>query len=246
MYDVRAIALVACFSALYSVLSLLPISPVIGLPGKAVTAAAILAPLIGIILGPYRGLAATTIGGLVGWFANLSFSPPSLVSGMVAAYCAGLLISRRRGFCIFTYSSLLFAFAFYPFVGPVWIYPPVLWFQIIGLVLLSSPLQSTTVNYLRSDSTSKLTFAIFTVALSSTLAGQIAGSLTSEALAWPVFVADINVWRGIWQIITILYPIERIVIAIIATLIGSSLIGVLKHSNLAKIMKTSVGYEKNP
>jgi hypothetical protein len=241
----KSIAALACFSALYSVLSSLPISPLVGLPGKAVTAAAILAPIIGIVLGPYLGAAATTMGGLIGLFANLSFSPPSLVSGIATAYCAGLLFEGKRAACTFAYFSLLFIFAFYPFIGPVWTYPFLLWFQIIGFILLISPLQSAASNYLKSGATSKLAFAVFAIALTSTLAGQIAGSLASEALAWPAFLADINAWRGIWQVVAVLYPVERIIIALVATLIATSLIRALRPFNVTAFVKTSVDSERH-
>ena len=53
------VALTVCFTALYVVFGFLKISPIIGLPGQAITAAAIMAPLIGIILGPYIGTLTT-------------------------------------------------------------------------------------------------------------------------------------------------------------------------------------------
>jgi len=235
-------SLIVCFTALYLVLGFLPISPIIGLPGKTITAAAIMAPIIGIILGPYMGTLSTVLGGVIGIFFGY-FSPPSLVSGVFAALCAGMLYVGKRSVCIFTYFSLIFLFGFYPFVGPVWLYPPLMWFQIAGFLILVSPLQTTAVKSLNSNNNSKLLSAFFFTSLTSTLAGQISGSLTFELLSWPIFMADVNAWKTNWQVITFLYPVERVIIALGAAFIGASVHKVLRLTdimplNLAKSEKT--------
>jgi hypothetical protein len=238
----KDVALTVCFTALYVVLGFLPISPIIGLPGKTITAGAIMAPIIGIILGPYIGTLSTILGGVIG-FSLGYFSVPSFVSGVFAASCAGMLYVGKRSVCVFTYFSLLFFFGFYPFVGPVWLYPPLMWFQIAGFLILVSPLQVAAIKSLNSNNNSKLLSAFFTISLTSTLAGQILGSLTFELLSWPIFLADVNAWKANWQVITFLYPIERIIIALGAAFIGASVHKVLRtahvmHLNLAKREKT--------
>jgi hypothetical protein len=237
----KDVALTVCFTALYVVLGFLPISPIIGLPGKTITAAAIIAPIIGIILGPYIGTLSAVLGGVIGFFSGY-FSPPSFVSGIITVLCAGMLCRGKRSLCAFTYFSLIFLFGFYPFVGPVWLYPPLMWFQIAGFLILVSPLQTTAVKSLNSNN-SKLLSAFFTTSLTSTLAGQISGSLTFELLSWPIFMADVNVWKANWQVITFLYPVERVIIALGAAFIGASVHKVLRLTNimplnLAKSEKT--------
>jgi hypothetical protein len=229
------VALTVSFAALYVVFCFLPISPIIGLPGKAVTAAAIAAPLIGIVLGVYLGTLSTILGGLIGFFVGF-LSPSSFVSGVVAALCAAMLNDGKRGLCIFTYFSLLFLFGFYPFVGPVWLYLPLMWFQIAGFLVLISPIQSVATESLNSDNNSKVLSAFFITSLTSTLAGQIAGSLTFEVLSWPIFMADVNAWKVIWQATTFLYPIERIIIAVSAAFIGASLRRALKSASLTRVL----------
>jgi hypothetical protein len=191
---------------------------------------------MGILLGPYIGTLSAFLGGLIGIFFGY-FSPPSLVSGVFTVLCAGMLSVGRRSVCAFTYFSLIFLFGFYPFVGPVWLYPPLMWFQIAGFLILVSPLQSTASKNLNSGNKSKSLFAFFVTFLTSTLAGQIAGSLTFELLSWPVFIADLDAWKTNWQVITFLYPVERIIIALSAALIGTSLHRVLSFST--NILKRS-------
>ncbi|MEM2117496.1 MAG: hypothetical protein QW386_00565 [Candidatus Bathyarchaeia archaeon] len=225
----KDVALTVCFSALYTVFCLLPIFQIVGLPSKSITMAAILAPLIGILVGPYLGVLSTTLGGVIGLFIG-PLSPPGFVSGLVAAFSASTLYFGKRNLAALVYFSLLFLFGFYPFVGPVWLYPPLMWFQIIGFLILISPLQSSALKTLNSstNNNSRLLFAFFITSLTSTLAGQIGGSLTLEVLAWPIFMADVNTWKTIWQITMFLYPVERTIIAAASALIGTSLLKVLK------------------
>lgn len=231
--EAKEVALVICFSALYTYFSFVPAFPIVGLQGGAITLAAITAPIIGIILGPYLGMLSTLLGGIVGLFFAPAFFPPSFASGIVTAVFAGMLYTNRRNLCIFMYFSLLFFFGFYPFVGPVWLYPPFMWFHIIGFLVLVSPLHSVASKNMRNfNNNSKLLSAFFIVFLTSTLSGQIAGSLIFEFISWPIFIADVNFWTKLWQLLTWVYPIERIIITLIATFIGVLLYKVLKSANL--------------
>lgn len=226
----KELALTICFTALYVVFGFLNISPIIGLPGKAITAAAIVAPIMGVTLGPYIGGLSAFLGGVIGFFVGF-FSPPSLVSGVAAASCAGLTYTGKRAFSVLLYLSLLAVFAFYPTVGPAWLYPPSLWFQLAVLVVLASPLQSRAVKDVSSDSNSKLLYALFVTSLTSTMAGQIAGSLAYEATSWPILIPKTSVWLGTWQGVMFLYPVERIIIAVAATLIAAPLVRVLRTTS---------------
>ncbi|MCJ7425342.1 hypothetical protein MUP01_13920 [Candidatus Bathyarchaeota archaeon] len=223
----KEVALTISFTALYVVFGFLKISPIIGLPGQAITAAAIMAPLMGVILGPYISTLSTFLGGLMG-FSFGSFSLLSIGSGMTAALCSGLVCRGKRVVSVLIYSSLLLFLAFYPVVGVAWLYPASLWFQIVGLIILVSPLQTVAVRSFDSNNDSMILYAFFVVSLSSTLAGQIAGSLTLEMIHIP----NVDYFKGTWQTITVLYPIERMIIALAAALIGAPLYKVLRHLNM--------------
>jgi hypothetical protein len=222
----KDLALTICFIALYVIFGFIKISPIIGLPGQAITAAAIMAPLMGIILGPYISTLSTFMGGLVGFFFG-SFSLLSFASGIFAALCSGLTYNKKRVGSIVAYFFLFLLFAFYPIVGPIWLFPATIWFQIIVFFILLSPLQSAALRNFNSEKDGKLLFAFFITALTSTLAGQIAGSLTLELIQMP----DVNYFRGTWEAITFLYPVERIIIALSAAFIGVPLTKVLKSTN---------------
>ena len=93
--DTKSIALVITFTALYVVFGFVKISPIIGLSGQAITAAAIIAPVIGIIFGPYISIVSTFLGGTIGFFFG-SFSLLSFSSGMAAAFCGGMAYKKKQ------------------------------------------------------------------------------------------------------------------------------------------------------
>ena len=227
----KEVALTICFAALYAVLSFFPLNQMIGLVGKAITAATIIAPVVGILLGSYLGMLSTGLGGIIARFFNPIFSLPSLAAGIITALCAGLLYAHKQILCALIYVSLMFLFGFYPVVGPVWLYSSFMWFQIVGFLILISPLQSIASKNFNSDSNLKLLFAFLVTSLTSTLAGQIAGSLTFELVYWPT-LTNVETWTLNWRLLTWVYPIERTIIALIATFIGVFLYKVLMSANL--------------
>jgi hypothetical protein len=222
----KGISLIICFTALYVVFGFMSISPIIGMPGKTITMAAILAPIIGIILGPYLGGLSAFFGGVVGFFFG-SFSLLSFASGIFASLCSGLLYAGKRSICAVIYLSLLLVFGLFPFFGSFWLYPLVMWFQIVTFLLLVSPLSSIAIKNISSNNNPKLLYAFFAISLISTLAGQIAGSLTFEIL-----FPDANYLKATWISITLIYPVERVIIAICAAFIGASVHKVLSHANI--------------
>ena len=229
----KDVSLIICFTALYTYFCFIPAFPIAGSQGGSITLAAITAPIIGIILGSYLGMLSTLLGGIVGLFFAAPFIPPSFVSGIVTAFFAGMLYANKSTVCAFMYFSLLFFFGFFPFVGPVWLYPPLMWFQILGFLVLVSPLQHMALkNMQNSNNNSKLLSAFFIVFLISTLAGQVAGSLAFEFTSWPIFNADVDDWTLFWQLLTWVYPVERMIIALSATFMGVFLYKVLSSANL--------------
>lgn len=235
----KDVGLIVCFTALYVVFGFLKISPIIGLPGQAITAAAIMAPLSGIVLGPYIGTLSTFFGGIIGFFYG-SFSPLSFASGIFATLGSGLVYKGKQIISVFVYFSLLLLFAFYPAIGAAWLYPASMWFQIIGLITLISPLQSIALKRFISNDNSKLFYAFFVTSLTSTMAGQIAGSITLEI----IHVSDVNYFKTTWEAITFLYPIERTIIAVSAAFIGVSLYKVLKSADLMPFSNSTNCQEK--
>ena len=222
----RKLALMCIFAALYAVFSLVSLFPIIGALGRFITLATVLAPIMGMLLGPYIGTVATSIGGFVGWIMMQSgaFSFVSFIPGSSSALAAGLLMNGRRRVSVILYLILFLPMAFFPLIGPVWLYPLFLWFQLIGLIFLVSPASTAASKSMRGGRIDKLTFGVGFIVLVSTLAGQVAGTLMFELFFYP-FNPQIDFWRTAqWQLLTFVYPLERIIIAVLATLVGVPLI----------------------
>jgi hypothetical protein len=224
----KEVALAACFAALYVVLSFLPMFRLIGL-FQFITLAAIIAPLIGIMLGAYLGAGSAFLGGIVSLFINPLFAPESLVAGVFGALCAGLLYANRRTLCALTYLTLLLIFGLYPTVGPVWMFPQVMWFHVVGFLVLISPLQSAASSSFKSPKATRLLFALFITSLTSTLASQIAGNIIYETILFGTITPV--TWLGL----TFVYPFERTIIALIAAFIAIPLFEALKTTNLINV-----------
>mgnify|MGYP001073907479 CR=1 FL=1 len=237
----QKIALISVFASLYAVFGLWPLFPVVGAAGKNITVAAIMAPLVGVMLGPYIGVLTVLMGGIVGLsMAQMGpFGPLSFLTGVAAAFCSGMLYERRRVICAVVYLTLLLIFAFYPVVGPAWLCPYFMWFQVVGFVVLVSPLQSKAVKCIRRNPNSfgGLTFGAATTFFVATLFSHLVGSIMFEAFYWPTIIPAVETWRGNWQIITFIYPTERIVITIATALIGTALIKALKTHGFENLLK---------
>jgi hypothetical protein len=226
----KKVALLVCFTALYAVFAAIPIFQLVGSAGR-ISAAAIMAPIIGVLLGPYLGALSALLGGTIG-LSYGSFLPMSFVSGIVATLCAGLLYDGKRAWCFIVYFLFLVLHGFYPGIGPVWLFPLYMWFQVVGLLLLMSPLQSMATRNMRLKNIPRVLLSFFTLALVSTLAGQISGSLTGLIL----IRNSPETQRGIFQVLTIQYPAERIIIALTAALIGGPLLRIVQSANLLRLV----------
>lgn len=231
-FSTKDLALMISFAALYAVLSLASLFPIIGAVGSFITLASIMAPLIGMMLGPYIGAGAVAVGGFLGWsitqtgaFGFLSFIP-----GASTAFVSGLLINGKRMQSVAIYTVLFLLLAFYPTIGPVWLYPFYLWFQLIGLAVIASPLTPLAVSYIhRNDSLAELSFGIGIISLGSTLLGQMAGNVMFELTRWPTIYPQIEFWRtGQWQLLTFVYPVERLIITLAAMAVGAPSLKAIK------------------
>ncbi len=226
----RGIALTACFAALYVIFSSWNLFPIIGMEGKWISAGVVMAPIFGVILGPYLGVVAITIGGVTGAFFQPigPFGPLSFVPHLAAAFCSGLIMSNRQKVCVIVYTIFLFLLMFFPVIGPVWLWPFMIWLDLIGLIVLVSPLQSMGVRAVNEKSDSlRFMLGLAITCFTATLFGHVVGSILFEAIYWN---PGVDFWRTTWQGITFVYPIERGLITLIATIVGASIIKSLgKH-----------------
>jgi hypothetical protein len=228
----REIASTACFAALYVIFSFWTLFPIVGAEGKWINAAVVMAPLFGMILGSHLGVLAITIGGLagslfqpIGPFGSLSFVPHA-----AAAFCSGMTTSKKQHVCVVTYALFLFLLTFFPVVGPVWLWPFMIWLDLIGLVVLASPAQSKATKAINETSDSwRLIFGLATTCFTATLFGHVTGSVLFEAIYWD---SNVDFWRTTWQGVTFVYPIERGLITLVAVAVGTPILKALEKCGL--------------
>ena len=226
----RNLALVCVFASLCTIFSFWSLFPIIGAIGTSIKVTAVIAPLIGIILGPYMGAFAVALGGFIG--ASIAqtgpFGPLSFIPWMATAFCSGLLYNHKWRLTAILYSMVLLMFTFYPTVGPAWLHPYFIWFQLVGLAVLISPLQSKAVTLSQQTNARELIFGVAVTSFISALFGQIVGSMMFEIMYWPMLIPELNSWVSLWQALTFLYPIERVIITVIVVFIGVPLIRALR------------------
>jgi hypothetical protein len=180
------------------------------------------------ILGPIYGVLSITLGGIASAFLSYQgpFWPLSFLPHAAAAFASGMLIAKKRVLCTASYFLLFVIFAFFPSNGPVWLWPLMLWLDFVGLLIVASPLQARAIKYLNETSSSlHLVLGVCITCLSAILFGHVTGNILFEIFYWPM---TIDSWRATWQALTFIYPIERIMIVIVATFVGTTLIKALK------------------
>ena len=250
--------LVASFSALYVGFRLIPTFPMFGIPGAYFRAGDFLAPLFGIILGPFLGPLAVTIGTVIGFsgappiFLGLDFLP-----GASSAAIVGLVTRRKRVQSTVLNITILLVFVLLPFtsllipVGSILV--PYVWLHLVGLFLLASPVTkwaSREINSNWSGTNVKMPslgrlqsnyywrhfWAFFALAFPATLAQHLAGGILTQLVVGINFNSvpgHYHTWLAFWTFLFWIYPVERTIISVAAALIGSAAVLALKVSGLA-------------
>jgi uncharacterized membrane protein len=227
----KDIALAAVFASLHTVFSSWNLFPLVGAPGRFIQLGTLMAPVIGVILGPWLTLLSLTIGGTIGFFVFQTgpFGPFSFLPQVAAGYSAGLLSTRRRWVCALLYLGLLLVLAFYPPVGPAWLWPPFLWVHMVAALLMCSPLQPKMESFLRQpENAVKLASGLGVTLFLATLFGHAVGTIMFEVVYWPSFISEMGAWKANWQLLMWLYPVERGLIVLLGTLVGTGLLKALR------------------
>ncbi|MBN1358176.1 hypothetical protein JW988_05350 [Candidatus Bathyarchaeota archaeon] len=236
----KIIASVAIFSALYGVIRLIPLGPMIGL-SASFSVSDSLAPLYGIILGPFTGGISIIIGtflamalGKAPVFLGLDFLP-----AFVNAVVLGFLVKRKWKAAVLLNLVLIIIFLLSPYslllaeipIGSGTLSFPFIWLHIVAFIILISPLRSKAISWIESLKTSSLPWGLAIVAFIGTMMQHITGNLVFE-LTWGVPIGGLTAegFQGIWTVAFFAYPIERAVLVLITVLVGVPLVRILKRS----------------
>ncbi len=237
----KMIASIAVFSALYAVLRIMQTIPMIGAQGASFSLSDVLAPLYGIILGPFGGGASVVIGTFLAMamgkpviFLGLDFLP-----ALVNAVAVGLLIRRKWAPVVLLNVALLVAFLAYPLtsilisinIGETSFLFPFVWLHIVALGVLISPLGRKAGPWVNSLKPARLTAGLTILVFIGTMMQHLMGNILFETvLAQPLGYIEPAAFSGIWTGIFLVYPFERLGLILLAVVIGAPLIRVLKKS----------------
>jgi len=218
----------AIFAALYTVLRMIQIIPMIGVPAGRFSLSDILAPIYGIILGPYVGGFSVILGTFVAFalgkpviFLGLDFLP-----ALVNTVAIGFLFKRKWWPAVVLYSVLLVGFILSPWtavfisVGNVSI--PFVWLHLIAFIVLLSPLGRKAAQLVETLKPINITTGLFVLAFIGTMLQHLMGNILYEFIIQPD--------QGYWTTIFFVYPFERLILIILTVIVGVPLIRALKKT----------------
>ena len=215
----------------------------IGLSGTSFRAGDFVAPVIAILLGPWLAVPCIFFGTFIDYafaapvFAGLDFLPAA-----VGAIIAGLISRGRVGWAVAFYAILLSFFVALPlsafWIRTVWGFSvPFVWLHIIALVILISPLGLKASKWIRSSNGPALVLGVGVTILAATMAQHVTGGILYELILFPVIhVTTLSRATFFWSFIFYLYPIERLVITIVATTFVVAFIQAVRSSKLEGIL----------
>jgi hypothetical protein len=193
----------------------------------------ILAPIYGVILGPYVGGLSVILGTFLAMamgkpvtFMFLDFLPAT-----INAIALGLLIKRKWIPVILLNVILLLAFLLNPltslFIGPF----PFAWVHILAFIFLLSPLSRKAIRWIETLNTIDVTKGLAIIAFIGTMMQHLTGNLLFEGVLGQLTgTIPAVAYPGIWSTIFLIYPWERLALIVFAVIIGTPLIIVIKKS----------------
>jgi hypothetical protein len=217
-------ALTGIFAAFHLVLTFIPYS-VLGMGGGALTWGMVSAPILGFLLGPFYGTISACIGSLIG--AGI-FNPGGILGPIVpifapsfGAFAAGSLRIGRARELFFVFLIAILGFMVSPIGLDAFIF---IWLHIITLILIAILLVPMVMNRLSEATTFErgrnvvlMPVALFLFSFIALLSDHIMGNTLSVYWFHYVLGYDATTLVAWWLPITFVYPVERLVAAVILT-----------------------------
>lgn len=234
--NTKAIAAIAIFSALYVALRIIPTVPMIG-TGATFHLSDILAPLFGILLGPYVG----GISIIIGTFAAIGLGTPAPFFGLdflpafIVAVSLGFLVRRKWLPVVILNALLLIGYAINPLTSNFISTPggtvPYLWMHIVAFIVLLSPLGRKAGQWIGSAKTSTITGGFVILAFVGTMMQHLTGGILYEVVLGQItHTIQASAYPGFWNFVFYIYPWERLALIIGAVIVGVPVTRILMKS----------------
>jgi hypothetical protein len=207
-----------------------------------------LAPILGILLGPYLG----GLSVLIGNFGAIGLGRPTMFLGLdflpdfVGAVSVGFLMRRKWLPVVALNAGLLLLFFVDPLTSIFVTIPgtsisiPFAWMHIAAFIVLLSPLGRKAAKWVETANKTELVAGGLTIL---TLIGTMMQHLTGNILFEFVFgqisppIIPAAAWPTEWALVVLAYPVERTILIISAVLVGTPLILAVTKNSLLKIGK---------
>lgn len=207
-----------------------------------------LAPILGILLGPYLGGLSVLIGnfGAIGLGRPISFLGLDFLPDFVAAVSVGFLMRRKWLPVVILNAGLLAVFLVNPLTSIFVTIPgtsisiPFAWMHIAAFIVLLSPLGRRAAKWVETANKTELVAGGLTIL---TLIGTMMQHLTGNILFEFVYgqinppIIPAAAWPTEWALVVLAYPVERTILIISAVLVGTPLIVAVTKNSLIKIGK---------
>jgi hypothetical protein len=241
----KSIALLVVFTALYVIFRFIPYSVLIG-GGGSLSLSDFLAPIFGIILGPYLGGLSVILGN----FAALGLGRPSIFLGLdflpdlVAAVSVGFLVRRRWAPVVLLNATLLVVFflnpltSFFVTIPGTTITIPFAWMHIVAFAVLLSPLGLKASQWVTAPKQIRqIATGLAILTFIGTMMQHVTGNILYEVVYGQIGSPPIipaSSWPAEWALVVLAYPVERLVLIIAAVLVGTPLILILNKSPILR------------
>lgn len=217
----RRLATIAIFAAIYAVLSLIPVSRLVG-NVSFLTMAEVFSPLAGMVLGPLEGGLAV----LVGTFVAIALGKPvgfdglDFIPGVIAAVTAGLAmkgdLKPAAALSVAMYAVFMADPLSSPFISVGGVPVPYLWMHMFSLVLFLS------LWYLDRSRVGLVSLPLLLAAIVfySTMNAHVAGAIMYENVLVRINQISAATVTRIWPIVFYVYPIERVFFTVVGSVLA--------------------------
>ena len=229
----KQIAFLTVFTALYIILRFIPFSVIIGTTGAYLSLSDFLAPLIGIILGPYVGGLTVVIGNLaaIGLGRPMSFFGLDFLPDLMAVLATGFLMQRKRSswaIVVGLNAALLAIFLLNPLTSVFVFSFPFVWLHIVAFIVLLSPLSLMAAKWLCTIDIKRIAGGILVLSFIGVMMQHLAGSILFEVILNQVTNSiPAASYRATWTAVFFVYPVERAILIASAVIVGTPLIYLL-------------------
>ena len=248
----KQIALLTIFTALYIVLRFIPYTLLVGGAGGYLSFSDFLAPIIGILLGPYFGGLTVLLGnfGALGLGKSPVFvTTPFLdfLPDFIAVVSVGFLMRRKWLPVVALNAGLLALFLVDPLTSVFVTIPgtsiqiPFAYMHIAAFIVLLSPLGRWAGRWIATEGKTKLLAAgliivTFIATMMQHLMGNILFELSFGQIGNPPIIPAAG-WPAEWTVVVFAYPVERTILIVSAVLVGIPLIRTIQKNHFLKIGK---------